>query len=504
MKGNGDLPGEHGFRFFPGYYQHLPLTLEGIPDPRRPGRAVIENLVEATETDFARTDKAGPVRLPDQRPRSLHELAQVFRFQHDVDISETEALFFAYRMLSFLCSSDTRRYEVYEKMSWFDFCCGEKPFSDAYNKYLADGLKRRTVAATGHDVSARTVGLTLARIIASWFGSASIDRVLNGPTSDRWITPWRQYLEGRDVTFVPDATLERLEWSGTHVKSASVVRNGTSTPIEADYYIVAVPVERMQTVAEASGMRGAGLGIDGIFALKSDWMNGIQFYLRKDVALTRGHTIYVDSAYSLTSICQQVFWEDVSVGALGDGSVRSIVSIDISDWETCAEPPCKLPAKALTREGVRDEVWRQFTDHVRVTYGITLDWRDVVDWYLDPAIVERPGGTENEEPLFINKVDSWSSRPESTIALDNLLLAADYVRTNTDLATMEAANEAGRRAVRGILRQLDMPTEQVKIFEFPEPRVFRGNRRHDEEALHGQVVGFAQLGIEPVEVRTEW
>jgi hypothetical protein len=31
------------------------------------------------------------------------------------------------------------------------------------------------------------------------------------------------------------------------------------------------------------------------------------------------------------------------------------------------------------------------------------------------------------------------------------LLASDYVRTNTDLATMEAANEAARRAVNGIL-----------------------------------------------------
>ena len=33
--------------------------------------------------------------------------------------------------------------------------------------------------------------------------------------------------------------------------------------------------------------------------------------------------------------------------------------------------------------------------------------------------------------------------------MDNL--AADYVRTHTDLATMEAANEAARRAVNGIL-----------------------------------------------------
>ena len=33
----------------------------------------------------------------------------------------------------------------------------------------------------------------------------------------------------------------------------------------------------------------------------------------------------------------------------------------------------------------------------------------------------------------------------------NLLLAADYVRTFTDLATMEGANEAARRADHGAL-----------------------------------------------------
>ena len=35
--------------------------------------------------------------------------------------------------------------------------------------------------------------------------------------------------------------------------------------------------------------------------------------------------------------------------------------------------------------------------------------------------------------------------------IPNLFLASDYVRTHTDLATMEGANEAARRAVNGIL-----------------------------------------------------
>ena len=53
--------------------------------------------------------------------------------------------------------------------------------------------------------------------------------------------------------------------------------------------------------------------------------------------------------------------------------------------------------------------------------------------------------------LLVNLVDTWKLRPEAVSKIPNLFLASDYVRTYTDLATMEAANEAARRAVNGIL-----------------------------------------------------
>ena len=31
--GRADLPGEHGFRFFPGFYKHIPDTMSRIPFP---------------------------------------------------------------------------------------------------------------------------------------------------------------------------------------------------------------------------------------------------------------------------------------------------------------------------------------------------------------------------------------------------------------------------------------------------------------------------------------
>src|SRR3712207_7613734 len=48
--GRADLPAEHGFRFFPDFYQHLPDTMRRIP--ARNG-TVLDNLTGATRILFA-------------------------------------------------------------------------------------------------------------------------------------------------------------------------------------------------------------------------------------------------------------------------------------------------------------------------------------------------------------------------------------------------------------------------------------------------------------------
>src|SRR5688572_13926190 len=61
--GRADLPAEHGFRFFPGFYRHLPDTMRRIPvDGQRDG--VAGNLVAASRALIAqaggRNELVGP------------------------------------------------------------------------------------------------------------------------------------------------------------------------------------------------------------------------------------------------------------------------------------------------------------------------------------------------------------------------------------------------------------------------------------------------------------
>jgi uncharacterized protein with NAD-binding domain and iron-sulfur cluster len=117
------------------------------------------------------------------------------------------------------------------------------------------------------------------------------------------------------------------------------------------------------------------------------------------------------------------------------------------------------------------EVWRQVKAHLDDDDLPEMVDEDVVRTFVDPA-VEWPnptGAAGNVEPLLINTPGSWAWRPDAVTGVDNLFLAADYVRTSTDLATMEGANEAARRAVNGILDAEGSSELRCGVWDLHEP-----------------------------------
>src|ERR1700752_42327 len=79
--GNLDWPGEHGFRFFPGFYWPLSDTMSRIADASAPGGKVLGNLVASETIGLAHVGK--PLfLLKASRPDTLEEwaaaLAQMF------------------------------------------------------------------------------------------------------------------------------------------------------------------------------------------------------------------------------------------------------------------------------------------------------------------------------------------------------------------------------------------------------------------------------------------
>ena len=464
------LEGEHGFRFFGGFYRHVIDTMERIPYPGQAG-GVAANLVETTRAEFARAGKPAIV-LPDRFPRSLSDL-NACRGLVDaarVGISAAEAAYFAGRLLMLLASCDERRYSEWEHLDWWSFV-GAAERSAAYQQFLADGMTRRFVAAQAREISTRTCGYILLQLTFDFSPGRQMDRVLDGPTNDVWIDPWLTYLRGRGVRYSLDSEVKALNCSGGRVTSVTVSRNGVPEDVTADYYVAAVPLEVMRILA-TDAVREAEPRLAGLDRLRTRWMNGIQFFLERDLPICHGHTVYLDSQFGLTSISQRQFWTDVDFSKMGDSGVGGILSVDISDWETPGLLYGK-PAMQLTAEEVKDEVWAQLGAHFRHNGNGLLDDVKPLGWFLDPDIVwPNPRTTMNLEPLLINTVGSWDLRPDAVTAIENLFLASDYVRTYTDLATMEGANEAARRAVNGILDAAGSNAERCGVWPLREPAVF--------------------------------
>src|SRR5688500_13039983 len=149
--GRRPLPGEHGFRFFPGFYHHVPDSMRRIPFPGNEN-GVHDNLVDAMESRSARANGRADAQLlgivPDpneaRRPDGLRRLI-VEELVKRQGIPPHEAEYFASRAMVFLTSCDERRYGQWEKTSWWDFV-GAATRSEEYQKVVARGLTRTLVA----------------------------------------------------------------------------------------------------------------------------------------------------------------------------------------------------------------------------------------------------------------------------------------------------------------------------------------------------------------------
>ena len=245
-----------------------------------------------------------------------------------------------------------------------------------------------------------------------------------------------------------------------------------------DHYVLAVPIDvahRLITPAMgALDPQLERLRVADIDRLVS-WMVGIQFFLYEDVPLVRGHTFFPDSPWALTAISQPQFWRDGGLfrRRYGGGDVGGLISVDISDWDV---PGTFVPKKAkdCTPDEIKTEVWKQLEAALN---GRCAEERFLTDellhsFHLDADLDYAAGVPPiNHNRLLVHPPMAWSVRPDAASAIPNLCLAGDYIRTHTDLASMEGACEAGRRAANTILDRAGYPA-RCEIWPLEEPGAF--------------------------------
>ncbi|HKO91076.1 MAG TPA: FAD-dependent oxidoreductase [Polyangiaceae bacterium] len=481
------VPGEHGFRFFPGFYRHVIDTMRRIPEG---AGCVADHLVDTSQAQIARYGKK-PLYVPVRFPHTPGDLETSVKMLIDwlggeMEVTPEDTLFFGQQLWQLMTSCSERRLAEYEKIDWWTFIDADKR-SSAYQKYFAGAITRSLVAAKARRASTKTIGDIFIQILFDILDPAvsSADRVLDGPTNDVWINPWLDYLRARGVVYHFETEVRSLHMEGGCIRAINVAHAGRERRVEADYFVAAVPLERMAKLVTSDLVR-ADPAFGRLLELADpkeqclEWMNGIQYYLTEDLPLVDGHTIYMDSEWALTSVSQAQFWKR-DLAQYGDGKVRGILSVDISDWDVPGGNGKQ--ADECTRDEIAAETWRQLKCSLNVDGREVLKDEHLHYWYLDPSIQDedrqRPGIELNEEPLLVNYADTWKLRPEATTRVPNLFLASDYVRTHTDLATMEAANEAARRAVNGVMDACGDSRARCQIWPLHEQPLLAPFRAYD-------------------------
>ncbi len=282
------------------------------------------------------------------------------------------------------------------------------------------------------------------------------------------------------MRYVKDAQIEEILCEGGRITGVAVRQGGKRAIVRGDHYLSALPIERIAPMMN-SRLLAADPSLANLSALAAnvEWMNGVQFYLRRDMPTTHGHVIHIDTEWALTSVSQLQFWRNVPPEFFGDSDVRGILSVDVSDWTALGSNG--RPAMQCSREEVVRETWNQLKRSINAGAEILRD-EDLHSWFLDADIDKdptRPGYLKNAEPLLVNLVDTWALRPEAVTTIPNLFLASDYVRTHTDLATMEGANEAARRAVNGLLDAVKFSGARCEVWPLYEPEILKPWRLYD-------------------------
>ncbi len=542
---NDPLPGEHGFRFFPGFYKHVPDTMRRIPFPGNP-KGVLDNLISVEEGIFAPRFKESfptPVRFPRSPKEFLTALGMTDHLLEQ-GLTEDDLSFFMSKMFQIITSCKERRMHEYSRIGWWDFVDADSR-SEAFQLYLATGITRNAVATQAHKANTKTIGdigIQLILNMATPFESA--DRILDGPTNQMWLDPWLTHLQenlGVEYRFgvtVEDLYFEAKGGEGT-ISGVQISRmvNGEKREetLQADHYVMALPVEIVSKLLEREQARADAVNLKiereneklqqqylkertplearkleplklsimtfdrtlaGMPKLKHEvnWMTGIQFYLREEgITITPGHINCLGSPWALTALEQMQFWPSVDLKRMGDGTIRSIISVDISDWDTLGVPEGAVfdkCAKNCTEDEIAEEVWLQLKQCLNNGSDKSKWLPDTYHAYwLDSSIEQSENPSKdgqlniNLEPLLVNQVNSWDLRPEAWTRLSNFVLAGDYVRTNTDFASMEGACEAARRAINTLLLRDGYRGEMglAKVWELEEPAAFHPLQDRDRE-----------------------
>lgn len=491
--GSGAWPGEHGFRFFPNFYRCIVDTLRHIPvtDAHKAKRGlkasagpkVFNLLIPAGEAGAALDGAVHHI----PRAQSLDGIVEAIRETLSAfDVTPRDVATFSAEITRFLCTCNDRALLTWEHDTLQGFL-SRHDFSPGMVTFLRS--LRALSAMRADKGSLRTLLFTATQMIADFDPEYHLrDALLPGPTDYMMLEPWADELKRLGVTFHPNQKVTGLafgpEKRGLPSRLTGVTFDGAIASIDAtpdDVFVLALPFEVARPLLAAApnlpvtleGIRRIAQRPDNL-GDGAEPMVGIQFWLKRDVRLAAGHVVYPKARWAVTSVSQAQFWtqtfERPLADVFGTPGLEGVLSAIVSGWEVQSDRIHKAP-----KDCTAAELAREVFDQIVEGSGADLSWDDVIDFHVDSDIdfiATATGGTNAHctTPLWVSPSGSYTDRPHPDLQCGNLYLASDWARTETDVGSMESADEAARRAVFAIAQRVPIPPRDELL---PAVRPFR-------------------------------
>ena len=330
----------------------------------------------------------------------------------------------------------------------------------------------------GADASTKTIGDIFVQLLFRHRGARRRlpTACLNGPTNLVWIDRGSPPAGARRRVLARRSRRSLRRQSRRRRRRQRQGRDAAGSAAT-----ITSPHSRSSVMAALSTTAASGRpGLANLVALAPnvDWMNGVQYYLSSDVPRSRPCAL-----------------RRLAMGA--DLDLSAAVLAEVRPRSSTGTATCGASSRSTSRTGghpvptaerhavlaprrFAHETWNQLKRIVNIDEELVARRGHCIRGSSTPTSTSSalPGHLTNAEPLLVNLVGTWPLRPMPPPHSEPVP-ASDYVRTYTDLATMEGANEAARRAVNGLLDAVGYDGSRCEVWPLHEPEVLAPWRLHD-------------------------
>ncbi|MCF8572286.1 FAD-dependent oxidoreductase [Gordonia sp. HY002] len=304
-----------------------------------------------------------------------------------------------------------------------------------------------------------------------------IQLMMDGPETERWFDPWAKYLRGLGVNFHASHHLTRLQIDRGKIVGATVKhRNGAAKHVDADYYVLAIPTDRIRDVLTPD-ICAASPGLRNFNKLYLSPETGFQLFFRDPLPGGLDFLGFNQSIneWYLALIGLSSVW-DFDLREYGNGRAQGMISVELNYGALEMYPgdrygkPMKELSKRQTLQEIRASIIKNHPDgRALFSDGNFAGWRN------HPTIEWRNGWSVPDKRTA-SAPGTLQLYPKQETSIPNLMLASGSTRNSSGGDSMDGAAEAAKRATNAIIEHSGVREHHASLPYYgppPELKVFQ-------------------------------